>query len=115
MRDGSGVRLISGEQPWDMGVGTGHNQAYQVLVAGNDTNSLVVGHAHNADMEAYPATGTLIEGHTGSNPELRFEEETTIRSATSVRFSPASKLASGDVGPWALEQASQDYLRCRRP
>ena len=115
MRGGGGIQVISGDQPWNSGTSGGHNQGYRVLVTGNDTDSLVVGLTYEAAMEAYPATGTIIEGHKGPNPVLRFERETTIRTSTSARFSPASKLGSGDVGPSALGQASPAYLQCRRP
>jgi hypothetical protein len=115
MRGGGGIRLLSGDQPWNTGVSGGHNQAYRVLVAGNDTDSLIVGHTYDAAMEAYPAASTTVEGHKGSDPLLRSEQETTVRSSTTARFAPPSKLGSGDVGPSALNQASLAYLQCRRP
>jgi hypothetical protein len=115
MRGGGGIELISGDQPWNTGVSGGHNQAYRVLVTGNDTNSLIVGKTYYGAMEAYPTTGTVIEGHKGSDPLLHSEQETTVRSSTTALFAAASKLGSGDVGPSALSQASPAYLQCRRP
>lgn len=115
MRGGGGIRVISGNQPWNSGTSGGHNQAYRVLVAGNDTNSLIVGLTYDASMEAHPATGTMIEGHNGSDHLLQSEQQTTVRSSTTARFAPAFKLGSSDVGPSALNRASPTYLHCRRP
>jgi hypothetical protein len=115
MRGGSGILVNSGDQPWNDGTGTGHNQAYQVLVTGNDTNALIIGNTYDVSMEKYPATDTKIEGHKGSDYVLQSERGTSFQSSTIVRFAPASRLGSGDVGPSALNRASPTYLLCRQP
>lgn len=117
MREG-GIALVSGNLPWNTAEGASsgsHNQAYQVLVAGNETKSLIVGVTYQQDMEAYPATRIRIEGHKGSSPTLRSQLETSVYPSTIVRFVPAFMLSPGDVGPSALNGASPDYLKCRRP
>jgi hypothetical protein len=115
MRGGSGINLMSGDHDWNYGASSSHNRAYNVFVAGNDTNALIVGKSFYAAMEAYPALDNIIEAHSGSTPTLKVEQDTAINAATNVSFSPPFKLMTSEVGPTAISQASAAYLQCRRP
>lgn len=116
MRGGGGITLLSGNQEYDSGAaGAGHNRAYNVLVAGNDTNALIIGKAYNSEMRAFQALNNTIEAHSNSTPVLDVQQNTTIKPTTNVSFAPAFKLNTGIVGPSAMSQASASYLECRAP
>ena len=88
-----------------------HARVCDTLVAGNNS-AIEIG----VSSDNLPAIGTTIEQHTGSITLSNHSKTTNTSSQqTTVKFAPAFKLNSTEVGPAAISQASASYLGCRLP
>jgi hypothetical protein len=115
-RGGIGITLAAGNTDWNVPTATGADspRAVDVLVAGNDSDSLTIGKAYSA-ADDFPVLNTIVQAHVGAKPELESQSNTKVSATTAVRLSTASRLTSNEVGPAAMNQAPASYLACRNP
>lgn len=107
------VRVLAGEDEWT-DLSNLHHRSVDTLVAKN-IGSLTVGYQPSAAY-SLPATGTMIEEHTGSitlDPDGQTGTIDNRNSPSSYICAPAVQKTSADVGPAALAAASAAYRAAR--
>ena len=93
----AGLVVMAGNAAWDVGQSGYQQQAYQVLLAGNDANKTRIGDQFGDDF-TFPALETRIEGHRG--PISYGLHQATVVVATTTEVLPvARRLELSEVGP----------------
>jgi hypothetical protein len=103
---GSGITLATASVEWNSSAKTAPNGAQprqrsrDVLLAGNDSNKLVIGKSYGDKYPLQPQN-TVIEAHKGPVQKLS-QKNTVQKDKTSVVVPVAVKLKPANVGPSAL-------------
>jgi hypothetical protein len=93
----AGLVVMAGNAEWDVGQSGYQQQAYKVLLAGNDSNRTRIGEQFGSDFTC-PALETRIEAHKGPI-SYGLHQGTVVVATTSETLPTPRRLELAEVGP----------------
>jgi hypothetical protein len=93
----AGLCVMAGNGEWDIGKSAYQQQAYRVLLAGNDANRTRIGEQFGKDF-TFPALETRIEAHKGPI-SYGLHEGTFVVATTDETLPTPRRLELDEVGP----------------